>query len=239
MSTIKTKSKEVNEKLIEAKEKKIEIDQKRELFRPVAARGSVLYFCVVEMTLVNWMYNTSLYQFLGLFDYAIDFSPKAQLVKDRVHNIIQWLTRRVYRYINRGLFERDKVTFRLMMATKILIKDGKLTSADVGIFLKSGSGIDDRTRPFNWMDQKVWLNLKALSKHRFNNEHNVFFKELPDRISRNESAWKQWMLESNEPEAAPIPDYEEKINSDPNIGPFIHLSLVRAAREDRTVLASK
>lgn len=77
-----------------------------------------------------------------------------------------------------------------MMATKILIKDAKLTSADVGIFLKSGAGIDDRARPFNWMDQKVWLNLKALSKHRFNNEHNVFFKELPDRISRNETAWK-------------------------------------------------
>ena len=66
MSTIKTKSKEVNEKLVEAKEKKIEIDQKRELFRPVAARGSVLYFCVVEMTLVNWMYNTSNYKLLGL-----------------------------------------------------------------------------------------------------------------------------------------------------------------------------
>ena len=104
------------------------------------------------MTLVNWMYNTSLYQFLGLFDYAIDFSPKAQLVKDRVANIIQWLTRRVYRYINRGLFECDKITFKLMMATKIMIKDGKLTAADVGIFLKAGSGIDDRTRPFNWMD---------------------------------------------------------------------------------------
>jgi len=60
LATIKTKSKEVNEKLIEAREKRIEINEKRELFRPVAARGSVLYFCVVEMTLVDWMYNTSL-----------------------------------------------------------------------------------------------------------------------------------------------------------------------------------
>jgi len=47
------------------------------------------------------------------------------------------------------------------------------------------------------------------------------------------------MLESNEPEASPIPDYEEKINSDPNIGPFIHLCIVRAAREDRTVFTSR
>lgn len=60
LATIKTKSKEVNEKLVEAREKRIEINEKRELFRPVAARGAVLYFCIVEMTLVNWMYNTSL-----------------------------------------------------------------------------------------------------------------------------------------------------------------------------------
>jgi dynein heavy chain len=49
--------------LVEAKEKGIEINEKRELFRPVAARGAVLYFCVVEMTMINWMYNTSLGQF--------------------------------------------------------------------------------------------------------------------------------------------------------------------------------
>jgi len=71
LNQIKTKSKEVNEKLREAKEKTIEINEKRENFRPVAARGAVLYFCIVEMTLVNWMYNTSLQQFLGLFDYGI------------------------------------------------------------------------------------------------------------------------------------------------------------------------
>lgn len=77
LATIKNKSKEVNEKLIESKEKRIEINEKREAFRLVASRGSVLYFCIVEMTLVNWMYNTSLQQFLGLFDWAIDNAPKA------------------------------------------------------------------------------------------------------------------------------------------------------------------
>jgi len=237
LATIKTKSKEVNEKLAEGKEKRVEINEKRELFRPVAARGAVLYFCIVEMTLVNWMYNTSLQQFLGLFDYAIDFSPKAQMVKDRVFNITAWLTRRVYRYINRGLFERDKVTFKLMMATKILIKDNKLTAADVSLLLKAGAGIDDRSKPFNWMEQKTWLNLKALSKHKFNNDHTFFFKELPDRITRNDQIWRKW-IDENEPENTPVPDYEEKISADQNIGHFVHLCLVRAMREDRTVLAS-
>lgn len=50
LAEIKVKSKEVNEKLVESREKTIEIGEKRENFRPVAARGAVLYFCVVEMT---------------------------------------------------------------------------------------------------------------------------------------------------------------------------------------------
>lgn len=152
LANIKLKSQDVTNKLAEASAKKIEINEKRQAFLPVAARGSVLYFCIVEMTQVNWMYNSSLQQFLTLFDYGIDFSEKAQIVKDRVHNIIEALTMKVYRYINRGLFERDKTTFKLMCAMKILILAGILTPADVDVFLKAGAGIDDRNRPFNWMD---------------------------------------------------------------------------------------
>lgn len=49
LANIKQKSREVNEKLSEAREKTAEIGEKREQFRPVATRGSVLYFCIVEM----------------------------------------------------------------------------------------------------------------------------------------------------------------------------------------------
>lgn len=88
LANIKLKSREVNDKLTEAREKTAEIGDRREQFRPVAARGSVLYFCVVEMIQINWMYNTSLEQFLGLFYWSIANSAKAQLPKDRVANII-------------------------------------------------------------------------------------------------------------------------------------------------------
>jgi dynein heavy chain len=78
------------------------------------------------------------------------------------------MTRKTYRYINRSLFERDKVTFKLMVSLKILIKAEQLTVGDMNMMLKAGAAIDDKNKKFNWLDQKAWLNLVALSKHKFN-----------------------------------------------------------------------
>jgi len=175
---------------------------------------------------------------LELFDFGIDKSPKAQLVKDRVANIITWMTRRVYRYINRGLFEKDKITFKLQMALKIMIKAGLLSSGDVGMFLKAGAGIDDRNKKINWMDQKTWLNVVALSKHKFGaDQSNFFFKGVIDSISRNTQDWRSF-YESDTPETDEVPDYQEKIHADSLLGSFLHLCLVRCMREDRTMLVA-
>jgi len=116
----KTRAKEVSAKVEDAEIKTKEINEKREQYRPVAVRGSALYFTIIEVSQVNWMYNSSLEQFLGLFMAGIEQSERAQLPSKRVENIIEKLTQIVYRYVNRGLFEKDKVTFILMMCFKIL-----------------------------------------------------------------------------------------------------------------------
>ena len=101
-------------------------------------------------------------------------------------NITNTLTYLVYRYINRGLFEKDKLTFLLMVSLKILLIGGKLTQNDVDLLLKGGRGLDKNSLPPHkspdLFDIDTWKNIIALSKHYYGREHLCIFSDLPQDI---------------------------------------------------------
>jgi len=159
LNATKAKSKEVHQKLVEADEKQKDINEKREQYRRIATRGSILYFVVVEMSLVNWMYNTSLQQFLVKFDEAIDKADKNVIAETKkIENIESKLTYVIFRYINKGLFVKDKMTFVLMVCLKIQVTAGKLNTGDIALLLRSGFSLDAKTEKQNpfakWIQQE-------------------------------------------------------------------------------------
>ena len=163
----KITAEEVSEKLTIAAETEIKINTAREEYRPVASRGSIIYFVIVEMSMVNAMYQTSLTQFLKIFDLSMAKSARSPITSKRINNIMEYLNLSAFKYTARGLYEVDKFLFTILMCLKIEMAAGRVRQEEFSIFIKGGAALDLNAvepKPKRWIMDMTWLNLVELSK---------------------------------------------------------------------------
>lgn len=241
LADTKSKAQEVHDKIEASKKTEEMINKKREQYRPVATRGSVLYFVIGALAQINCMYQNSLAQFLAWFDSSLVHAEQANNLHKRVENLMRHLTYNVYCQITQGLFEQDKLTFKLMMTMRIMQAEqgdaaGKqgLREDMVQLLLHGGVSwaLDQLPRKPEWLQLNPWQNVVAVS-------HSLdILSDLKSLVEApaNEREWRHW-YECDAPEELRIPKIDDRLQNN-DLGAFLRLLVLRCFRPDRVRLAA-
>jgi dynein heavy chain len=221
----KLTAKEIAEQVAEAQKTEIEINRSRELYRPVAAEGSMIFFLIIQLCFIEHMYQYSLDSFVTFLMKAIDKTEPSDDVSVRTQRLISNIRMTVFRWVNRGLFEEHKLLFCSMLTFKLfqlarLPEEFNRTYFD---FLVRAPGIIALDNPLgDWLPNKNWgLVLKLSELEGFENFAVNMEKDAPTRF-------KEWFNELN-PEDVKLPLDWKKLDS----VPFQKLLVLRCLRPDR------
>nr|ADI46936.1 DHC1bm [Volvox carteri f. nagariensis] len=213
----KTRSATVEKALTESKLLQASLDQQREVYRPIAARGSVMYFLLADLQALNRMYTFSLSVFLDLFRKALQRDkPPAGDVTARIALLAESLLELVFAYVSRSLFNADRLTFGMHMARHL--QPSLFPEAQWAFFL--GKPVPDSgTSPPkpSWVREEQVAAFSALA---------AAFPQLIAAAELSDSGlWAQWASGSSDTLPAKI--------TGSRVNPFQQLLLVKAFRPDR------
>lgn len=214
---------EIEQKVAETRITTKEIDTAREIYRCVAERASILYFILNDLCKINPMYQFSLKAFIVVFKRSINQTERQSTTEVRVTSLLDSITYAVYLYTCRGLFERDKLVYKMHLAFQILLQSNQITLAELDFVLRFPY-LPNLHSPFDFLPQHLWGGVKALS--------NIdAFCGLDRDLDLSLKRWKKY-IESEAPEMEKLPgEWKNKT-------PMQKLCILRTLRPDRMTYAA-
>jgi len=230
LEVTKKTSIEIKYQQIEATKTEANINMLREVYRPVAAEGAMLYFLLIQLCIVDHMYQYSLESFTTFFFKAIEKTEEFEEVDPRVAALTHSIRMTIYQWVSRGLFERHKQIF-LCQLTFRLMQKGVLTSVEYTMqqmsFLLNCPIKTDVPNPLKkWLPDLAWYSIQRLIEiEMFDQFANHLEKEVPQRFED----WYNWP----DPENEKLPLDWKKLDQQP----FHKLLVIRCLRPDRITTA--
>jgi dynein heavy chain len=229
LKSSKKLSNEISDRMLRAEEIKKEVEEAFQQYLNVAVRGSILYFVVADLALIDPMYQYSLAYFARLFNSVIDNSQKSNDVQERINILINSITEFVFMNICRGLFNVHKLIFSFLITSQILRREGMIADVEWSLLLKGVSLVPSTfIKTINpdsgKITEKTWDLINYLQ-----NITPVFNKPLlGPEIAKNLPEWLTWAT-CPEPESTPLPAPYTDISQ------FHQLLLVKAFREEKVI----
>nr|XP_015200901.1 PREDICTED: dynein heavy chain 6, axonemal [Lepisosteus oculatus] len=247
----KVTSAAIKTRLDEAEATEVKINAAREKYRPVATRGSVMYFVIASLSEIDPMYQFSLKYFKQLFNMTIETSEKSNDLGERLTILLEQTLLTMYTNISRGLFEQHKLIYSFMLCIEIMRQKGEISDAEWNFFLRGSAGIDKEhtDKPdVPWLTDFLWETccdledrlpcFKGIKKEMVGTP--VFIKLGRLEISLNPESWEGYISEL--PPFSAEKTEEKQTDAirghwDERLGLFQKLILIKSFVEEKVVFA--
>jgi dynein heavy chain len=221
----KATSKEIAIQVQEAQKTETEINTSRELYRAVAAEGSMLFFLIIQLCFIEHMYQYSLDSFVTFLYKAIERTEPCEDTHERTTKLIVMIRITIFRWVNRGLFEAHKLILCSLLAFKLFSKGMLAEDFHTGYFnylMRGPCAVGMENPLVEWLPNKVWgMVVKLTELENFEQFAGNMEKDAPSRF-------KEWFNELT-PEEVKLPLDWKKLDQ----VPFQKLLVIRALRPDR------
>ncbi|EFC47930.1 hypothetical protein NAEGRDRAFT_78559 [Naegleria gruberi] len=225
----KVASKDIQEKVEEAETTEREIDVTRNKYRPVAERGSLLFFCASDMTNVDPMYQYSLQWFIHLYKSVIETSEQNDDLEIRMKTLIYNHTLSLYNNVCQSLFEKDKLLFSFVLCIRIMQGRNEIDEHEWRHFLTGGIKTEEdekqiarKPQSSTWLTDNCWSEIVLLNKL-------PTFKGFLDSFIQHAGDFKTF-FEDPKPNILPIPG-----GWDPKLTEFQKIMALKVIRPDKVI----
>lgn len=136
----KFRSAEIVQSLEETEVIEKEINLSRNLYLPIAVRGTILYFVVSDLSGIDPMYQFSLQYFKKLFKTAMVTCQEENILNERLRLLNENITKVVFNNVCRGLFESHKKLFSFFITSSIKRQSEEISSPAWNLLIR-GPGL--------------------------------------------------------------------------------------------------
>ncbi|XP_051560675.1 dynein axonemal heavy chain 6 [Myxocyprinus asiaticus] len=150
----KVTSQAIKSRLEEAETTEEMINTAREKYRPVATRGSIMYFVIASLSEIDPMYQFSLKYFKQLFNNTIESAEKHSDLSVRLQILLDQTLLSAYTNVSRGLFEQHKAIYSFMLCIEIMMQRGEISQQEWQYFLRGARGME---KEFPEKPEVPWL----------------------------------------------------------------------------------
>lgn len=189
----------------------------------------MLYFLLIQLWIIDHMYQYSLESFTTFFFKAIDKTEESEELAIRVPNLIQMIRITIYQWVSRGLFERHKQIFMSMLTFRLMQKgllDVNYTVQQLNFLINCPITTAVANPLKKWLPDKAWYAIQKLIEIEG-------FEQFATNLSKDAPARFQMWYNELDPEDRALPLEWRSLEAQP----FQKLLVVRCMRPDRVTTA--